>query len=289
MTRGLFMFRSRSIWLVVSLFLLSGTGFTQDLYTVLKPKLEGAMLELRTPAPEVQLTYDATGTLKHPSKHGLRSIDGLLMVKKIKVEDTALSIEAERLALVWNQKEQRVELLKTSIPVYVSIDLPGGNSIPEDLFAQEFYKIFVDPKEAAERACTGEEEKSFAQYASQHAYSAKKKKGEGAELPLQICFPGGNRVMGHGKGMHPPKVIKAEDPHYSTTASRSNIQGTNIFAVAIDDKGLLTDALMVRALEPTLNYESLIALRNWTFHPAMFNDKPVACTVAVEINYRLGY
>jgi hypothetical protein len=257
----------------------------QDLYSILKPKLEGGQLELRTPAPEVQLTFDDAGTLKRPSSHGLRSIDAFLLVKKIKVEGSVFSLEGERLAMIWNQKKQRTELSHTSLPVYVAMELPIGHSTDEKEFAKEFYKVFVSPEESKHRECSVEEQKMFAEAISK-TYPRKKKDSE-VEPATQVCFPGGNRVLKFGKGIKPPKAIKTEDPHYSGNARQSKIQGTNVFMVAIDDTGQTTDALMVRSLEPSLNYESLVALRNWTFKAAELDGKPVACTVNVEINYRL--
>lgn len=264
------------------------TGLAQDLVSTLKPKLEGQVLELRTPAPEVQLTYDSAGTLKHPSKHGLRSIDAFLLVKKIKVEGALFSLEGERLAMVWDQNEQRTKLTTTSVPVYVAIDLPNGGATSEADFSSELFKIFVGSQEDNQRECTPEEQQKFAVIANGQVHPKKRKKKEIESVaPSVVCFPGGNRVLRIGKGLKPPKAIKTEDPHYSSAARRAHLQGTNVFMVAIDDKGEMIDALMVRSLEPSLNYQSLVALRDWKFKPAEFEGKPVACTVNVEINYRL--
>lgn len=273
--------------LIGSLVCCASIAAAQDLVSIVKPKLEGAQLELRTPAPEVQLTFDSSGALKRPAKHGLRSIDSFILVKKIKVEGTLLSLEGERLAMLWNQKEQRTQLNHTSMPVYVAMDLADGKTTSEKDFAQEFYKIFVGPQESKQRECTVAEQQLFADIAARQGHARTKNEEEGkAEPPTQVCFPGGTRVLKFGKGMKPPKAIKAEDPHYSTNARQENIQGTNVFMVAIDEKGQMMDAIMIRSLEPSLNYESLIALRNWTFKPAELDDRPVACTVIVVINYR---
>jgi TonB family protein len=258
----------------------------QDLTETLKPKLVGRTVELRIPAPDVQLTFDSGGKLKRAPSHGLRSIDAFIAVNNLKIQDSALNLEGERLVVIWDPDQRKTELSHTGLPVYLSIDLPNGAATSETEFVPTYYKIFYRP--GHEPQCSPEENQLFANYA---AAPGKKKK----DLPRDshssqtVCFPGGNHVFMVGGDVKPPKAIKTPDPHYSESARAKMVQGTVISALAIDDTGLPTDAIVVRRLDPTLNYNSLKALRGWRFVPAQMDGKPVACTVKVEINFRLKH
>ncbi|MDT8069244.1 MAG: energy transducer TonB [Terriglobia bacterium] len=55
----------------------------------------------------------------------------------------------------------------------------------------------------------------------------------------------------------------------------------------VDEKGLVSDVLLVRSLEPNLNYNGAVAVRSWRFQPATFQGKLIPAALHVEVNFRL--
>jgi periplasmic protein TonB len=102
-----------------------------------------------------------------------------------------------------------------------------------------------------------------------------------------ICFPTGERGYVVSKGVKPPRAVSTPDPAYSESARHSRIQGTAIYALLVDEQGLVSDVLLVRSLEPSLNFNGVVALRKWRFKPATFEGEPIRGAVHVEVNFRL--
>lgn len=282
----------RLLNLALAILLLPGLLAAQNLDSVLKPKLEGKIIELRWPQPGRQLKFTKSGTPAESPKHGLRSVDAYLLVKKIEVHGSELRIEGARQAVVWDVAQRRAEYSDYNFPATVSIELPNGEATTEAQFAPAFYKVFFSGTEMTKRSCSPEESQFFSEVASNVSVQRTRKDDirfglSWADPNPVLCFPDGDRAREVGKTMQPPKAIKTPDPTYSEAARRNRVMGASVFMVIVDEYGVLQDAIMVRSLEPSLNYNSLEALREWRFDPCHLDGKPVACAINVVINYRL--
>lgn len=264
----------------------------QNLASTLQSQLSGKLLYLRIPEPGVKLRFDANGTPMHDPGHGLRSLDGILQVRKLAINKHDLSVHGERFAIIWDQQTKRPEYTDINEPVTVDIALTDGSNTTEAQFAPVFFKVFYSGNELKQQTCTTEEHKLFAEKVNNLNISPPTKGGVifglwQLEPSPQLCLPSGERVPGPGKGMQPPTIIKEIQPQYPQQAQLHHVKGTAVYLVVIDKRGIPTDALMVRSVDPSLNYNGLEALRGWRFKPAEVNGKPTACAVNIQINYKL--
>ncbi len=282
----------RSLRLVLVVLVLPGLLAAQNLESILKPKLEGKIIELRWPQPGGHLKFNKDGTPSQAPNHGLRSVDAYLLVKKVELHGAELKIEGARQAVIWDVPQRRAEYADYNSPATVSIALPNGDATAEAQFAPVFYKVFFSGSEMTKRACPVDEAKLFSEVATNVSVQRTRKDDirfgiSWADPNPMLCFPDGERAREVGKTMEPPKAIRTPDPTYSEAARRNRVMGASVFMVVVDEYGVLQDAIMVRSLEPSLNYNSLAALREWRFDPAHLDGKPVACAINVVINYRL--
>lgn len=268
----------RTLLLGLAFLLICVASLAQDLATILRPKFVGQTVQLRTPLPESKLKFDSKGDLKGLPMHGLRSIDMFLSVKSVKTRHSALLLKGKRLGVVWNSEQQKIEFSRTNIPVEIAIDLPDGSATSEAEFLSVYFKIFHRPEDAAE------ELKTFAELAKGRLENHLDIPSDSAARTLSL--PGGNRVPAL-KDIKPPKGLETPDPQYPPAVRAKDVEGTNIFRVAIDKKGLVDDAILIHGAEPSFNLISLQTLRNWRFQPATLDGRPFASTVTIEFNFHL--
>lgn len=286
------MFRSALRTACICLLGCASAVSAQNLASTLQSKLTGKLLYLRVPEPGTKLRFDANGAPTHKPGQGLRSLDGILQVRKLTMNNHDLSVHGERFAIIWDQKNKRPEYTDINEPVTVEIGLTNGSNTTEAQFAPVFFKAFYSGNDLEQHACTTEENKLFAEKVNNVRINPPNKGGITLGLwqlepSPQLCLPSGERVLGPGKGMQPPKVLKQIVPQYPLQARVNRVQGTAVYLVVIDKTGTPTDAIMVRSADPSLNYSGLEALRGWRFKPAEINGQPTACAVNIDINYKL--
>jgi TonB family protein len=134
----------------------------------------------------------------------------------------------------------------------------------------------------------------------------------GAPMALDGSTPGRGsgpgRGGGHGPGMGPgdgpgagdvyaagvggvsnPALIHEVRPNYTGDAMRAKIQGVVIMDVVVLENGLVDPDRMriTRSLDPGLDKEAIIAVRQWRFRPSTLLGQPVASRVTVELAFTL--
>jgi TonB family protein len=89
-----------------------------------------------------------------------------------------------------------------------------------------------------------------------------------------------------GGNISPPVRIKNVPPVYPDEARAAKVQGTVILETTIDQKGLVTNARVLRSV-PLLDQAALDAVRQWEFMPTLLNGQPVAIIMTVTVNFTL--
>jgi protein TonB len=85
-----------------------------------------------------------------------------------------------------------------------------------------------------------------------------------------------------------PTPIHTVNPEYPAFAREAGVSGLVLIQVLVDRDGHVRDArLDPKRNVPMLNDAALAAARQWTFKPALANNRPVAVWVAVPFNFRL--
>jgi TonB family protein len=102
-----------------------------------------------------------------------------------------------------------------------------------------------------------------------------------APSPRVNTPPGPVRVGGMIKA---PRKLLDVRPIYPPAAQAAGLDGVVILEATIGTDGTVTDARILRALEPDLNDAAMNAVRGWKFSPTLLNgvEVPVIMTVTVQ-------
>jgi periplasmic protein TonB len=102
--------------------------------------------------------------------------------------------------------------------------------------------------------------------------------------------PGAGDVYTPGVGgVSDPKLISEVKPNYTADGIRARIQGLVTMEVEILANGSVDPRRIriTRSLDPGLDREAVIAVRQWRFRPSMRLGQPVASRVIVELAFTL--
>lgn len=102
--------------------------------------------------------------------------------------------------------------------------------------------------------------------------------------------PGAGDVYASGVGgVTEPRLIHEVKPNYTVDAMRAKIQGVVIMDVTVLADGSVDPRRIrvTRSLDPGLDREATIAVRQWRFQSSMLLGKPVASRVVVELAFTL--
>jgi protein TonB len=97
----------------------------------------------------------------------------------------------------------------------------------------------------------------------------------------------GTQVYRAGGLVSPPEPIHREEPEYTAAARTAGVEGTVLLSVTIGENGTVSDAKVVRGIDPALDSKAMECVRKWTFRPAMKDGKPVSAAANIEMNFRL--
>lgn len=97
----------------------------------------------------------------------------------------------------------------------------------------------------------------------------------------------GGGVYKVGGGISAPQPITTPDPEYTEEARNAKTQGTCILWLIVDDQGNPRDIRVVRGLGFGLDARAIAAVKQWRFHPAMKDGRPVNVQISVEVGFRL--
>jgi len=95
-------------------------------------------------------------------------------------------------------------------------------------------------------------------------------------------------VAGSG-GVSNPALIHEVKPNYTADAVRGKVQGIVIMEVTVLANGTVDPGSIriTRSLEPGLDREATIAVRQWRFRPSQLLGRPVSSRVVIELGFTL--
>ena len=105
-------------------------------------------------------------------------------------------------------------------------------------------------------------------------------------VPFIIVGAGQRDPMGTGV-MTPPRVRRQTKPEYPIEMRRSGMRGDVVVDFVVDIEGRVTQAYVVRSLNPAFDEPALTAIRQWTFEPGRRGDTPVNTHSQVSIHFEL--
>jgi len=96
------------------------------------------------------------------------------------------------------------------------------------------------------------------------------------------------QVYEPGNGVTLPTLVKEVKPQYTARARDMKIQGSVLLRAVVLENGHIADAVeVIRSLDPDLDQQAIIALKQWEFKPGTKEGKPVAVRISVELTFTL--
>jgi TonB family protein len=84
-----------------------------------------------------------------------------------------------------------------------------------------------------------------------------------------------------------PRLISQRTPEYTDAARKARIQGTVELAITIESDGTVSDAKVVRSLDPGLDQKAVECVKLWRYTPLTESAERVKLVVNVEVPFRL--
>jgi TonB family protein len=99
----------------------------------------------------------------------------------------------------------------------------------------------------------------------------------------------GGFIARSGNGVVAPKVRYEERPEYTGAALSAKIEGVVMVEVVVDEKGQVTDPVVVRSVDDQfgLDAAAIEAAKKWRFQPGMYQGKPVPVIVTLEMAFTM--
>lgn len=90
-----------------------------------------------------------------------------------------------------------------------------------------------------------------------------------------------------GGDITPPRLIHKVEPAYTEEAKDAKIAGTAKLGVIIESDGLASEVKVLESLDPGLDANAILAVKQWRFEPATKDGKPVRVSAVIEVNFKL--
>lgn len=84
-----------------------------------------------------------------------------------------------------------------------------------------------------------------------------------------------------------PRLIHKVEPAYTEEAREAKIAGTAKLSVIIERDGLASEVKVLESLDPGLDANAVLAVKQWKFEPATKGGKPVRVSATIEVNFKL--
>lgn len=113
---------------------------------------------------------------------------------------------------------------------------------------------------------------------------------EGDGRQIVVAPPAEDVMPGLGEYVYVeelPEAIKRVAPRYPDLAREAGVDGTVLVQALVDKSGRVRDVKVQKSV-PMLDQAAIEAVKQWTFKPALSNNKPVAVWVAVPVKFSLN-
>lgn len=274
----------------------------RDVAKVLGAELTGKVVALRGLYVGPYLHFDSSANVIGHVETGYWASDAMLEVKKVSVEGGKLQISGKRIITVFDVKAGQFKNLRTKDKVALAINIdPTWQDIAAQLRIVLAKISTGSPTELASQApsywdcwLTGTIERREGPQGWKCSPSGipSVPKPDPDLPPLQRTSTltktnDGTEYYSVGKGVTPPKALKADDPIYTPLAKAANIQGKSVLWVIVNENGVASDIRIERPIGGGLDDRAVEAVRQWRFAPAIKDGHPVPVAINVEINFRL--
>jgi hypothetical protein len=288
-------FVSRPLLLAfVSIAVFAYSDPTAELQKSFENALKGKEVILRAPYAARQIALSADGTCTSGCDTGGWAEDGSILVKRVQITDSALSVLGERLLIFYDTSGARVaQRVKQPVEVTLALATAPNRQTASEALVRAF-RASSEPQPTAAPPDPNHPEGPFEKKTdTQEAYYRRKGTSEWKQekdIPDPI-------VIGHlsdgvpayvvSKAVKPPHAVYVPDPEYSEQSRKQKHAGSVRLRIAVDDRGFVRAIQAEHADWPEFVVPSVLAVAHWRFEPATYDGKPVACVISVVTNFRL--
>ena len=97
----------------------------------------------------------------------------------------------------------------------------------------------------------------------------------------------GGGLMSVGGGVSAPQVVHSVEPEFTDDARRANYQGNVSVQLIVDSEGNPQNVRLVSHLGMGLDEKAIQAVKQYKFHPAMYQGHPVAVQIVIDVDFHL--
>jgi len=90
-----------------------------------------------------------------------------------------------------------------------------------------------------------------------------------------------------GGGITAPRLLHSAEPAFNAPARVLMYSGTTLVNLHVETNGTVSHLSVVRPVGLGLDESALAAVQQYTFSPALMNDKPVLVELNVEVNFQI--
>ena len=90
-----------------------------------------------------------------------------------------------------------------------------------------------------------------------------------------------------GGGVTQPRLLSKVDPQFSEEAKKPGFSGVVLINFIVDTNGLPRNVHVLRGVGMGLDENAVVAVKQYTFQPAMEGGKPVPVELNVEVNFQI--
>jgi protein TonB len=91
----------------------------------------------------------------------------------------------------------------------------------------------------------------------------------------------------HDARLTPASVRREVKPDYPVSARKRGVEGTPWIRAIVSPQGCVSEADVLRRLDPELDFEALRAVSRWRFTPAQREGEAVAVEVVIEVSFSM--
>lgn len=111
--------------------------------------------------------------------------------------------------------------------------------------------------------------------------------GTGSGLGPGIGGGTGGGVYRPGGGATEPVLLREVRPAYTADALRRKVAGKVFLEAIVRANGRADQIRVLRSLDPDLDEEAVIAIRQWLFAPGRVGNRPVDVYVTIELSFTI--
>ena len=106
-------------------------------------------------------------------------------------------------------------------------------------------------------------------------------------IPTAPATPGAPITVGPNSDVQAPVLVSKVEPTYPEPARKARMEGAVVIQAIITTDGEVRDVRVARPVSPLLDEAALVAVRQWKYHPATLDGKPVRVYLTITVTFRL--